>query len=108
MTTEQIQPTVEELEAGLVSIQSDIDAIKKSTLPIEAFTGYKGLLIARHALTQALEIAKGESVVVPREPTKDILQAIHEANPPPVNSGHEKINIANRTYKAMISAAEGE
>ena len=60
---------------------------------------YHGKTI-RYALTQALEIAKGDKVVVPREPTQEMIDV-----------GIEQIAFGNDfmdAYEAMIAVAEGE
>jgi hypothetical protein len=62
----------------------------------------------RHVLTQALEIAKGEKVVVPREPNDKIQDGILNTGLVSEYAQGCDADKADKLYKAMIAVAEGE
>jgi hypothetical protein len=99
-------------------IQSAIDRLEQLVSQLRMMTNhYEGELLLAHGepqyiqdcndaiktiLTQALEIAKGDKVVVSREPTNEIICAAFE-----VCDGYNA-KYYQRLYKAMIAVAEGK
>jgi len=69
-----MEPTIEKLEAALYDLR---DCPVKSAWPDEIVVALKNKTIdtIRDTLTQAIEIAKGEKVVVPRKITKEMYNA---------------------------------
>jgi hypothetical protein len=96
MTPEQIPPTVEELE---LAIRDESIELRCVTHPRDV--SHCNAVI--YALTQALEIAKGDKCVVPREPTEAMIHAGRDCKFNGVKSTNPK-----DVFKAMIAVAEGE
>ncbi len=88
-------PTIEELNAAL----ADLISYEQQTQHVDsAWFMARNQNTIRDTLTQAIAIARGESVVVPREPT-DWMIAV----------GAEQIAFGNDytdAYDAMINAAQ--
>ncbi len=96
-----IEELIEELEAVLVEKPDFHDC-----MAYEEWANKHNKTI-RDTLTQAIAIAKGESVVVPREPTDKQRDAFYNAMR---SQGYKTIDIAGinevEIYKAMITAAQ--
>jgi hypothetical protein len=94
MTQEQ-KPTVEKIEKSLSDWYNMVNGGMNESIFFD-----KHELLLGAILTQALEIAKGDKVVVPRIPTDRMVTIGTEAK----MFGHCAENI----YEAMIAVAEGE
>ena len=94
MTPEQIQSALDSFNNGYEGDPDFFEFVHGKTI--------------RHALTQALEIAKGDKVVVPREPTDEIIDAILDTGLVYADANDCGSMKAFKIYKAMIAVAEGE
>ena len=88
-----MKPTIEELEAAKERLHEIGEGGLICELP-------NGSATIDFALTQAIAIQKGESVVVPREPTFDMVYAAHSKTQKEERWGWTSI------YKAMIEEAQ--
>ena len=107
MTTKQIQPTVDELEATLKKLQNiaSYDVWHKAeNLEERIFWWFKEHAVTlNNTLTQALEIAKGDKCVVPREPTQEMINKCLGKD-----ETEENKMFVEGCYICMIAVAEGE
>jgi hypothetical protein len=96
MTPEQVQSAIDGLRANFEKTDRGLSGWLEGIGATVADNRQLYLAI----LTQALEIAKGDKVVVPREPTQEMIDV-----------GIEQIAFGNDfmdAYEAMIAVAEGE
>ncbi|MEN6386420.1 MAG: hypothetical protein ABFD79_14675 [Phycisphaerales bacterium] len=95
------KPSVEELEIILEELDyTDVCAYTRNCQSAE-----RDYLVLYSCITQALEIAKGDKVVVPREPTEEMLLAVVNNY---MNESEDPRGAMCGAYKAMIAVAEGE
>jgi hypothetical protein len=97
-------PAIEELEAALEWNERQIEYVKN----LDSGSGdLAPMTTIRDTLTQAIAIARGDKVVVPREPTKRMMNAFYDAMR---YRGFQIIDMGGITckpvYKAMIDAAQ--
>ncbi len=113
-----MKPTIEELEAAqnFCEMVSEIGMPKDTIIPVWPIETEMAVthpltvgIVATFCdiLTKSLAIARGESVVVPREPTNKQRDAFYQAMR---SQGYKTMDIAGinevEIYKAMIAAAQ--
>jgi hypothetical protein len=100
------------MQMTLGQIQSALDKLKLNSTetewcPDNNFDG-ETLNAFEEALTQALEIAKGEKVVVPKEPTDTITDAIIATGLVSDYANGSDWQKACELYDVMIAVVEGD
>lgn len=103
-------PAIEELEAALDWNRNEISDIEFALRDGPDDGWQKNLSVCetiRDTLTQAIAIAEGDMVVVPREPTREMTMAGCDMLPSTEGIFGQAGAVSARVYKAMIAAAQG-